>query len=243
MGKCRAERKDCQSSRSRSTQIKCSRSVNQNNCRSSNASAQQCDDELLTASVFVAFPRRRHLSFPSLLFTFPEIRHGAPTWKPPTCVWVCHQPFLLSVTRSVPSHLGSCPRPWPSVAMAPARSPRGPSYLHLSACSIPGVDSIQPSLRHRKAAGNTMLLNTPEVTQGLSPPLLSFLLLLSPLLPSPLLSSPLLSSPPLPFPSLSSPILSSPLLSSPLLSFPILSSPLLSFPILNSLLLSSPFLS
>lgn len=84
-----------------------------------------------------------------LLFPFPEIRHGAPTWKPPTCVWVCHEPFLLSVPRGAPYHPAP-PHPRPSVAMAPARWPQGPSYLHSSACSTLDVDTIQPSFASQK---------------------------------------------------------------------------------------------
>lgn len=45
----------------------------------------------------------------------------------------------------------SCPRPRPSVSMAPARSQQGPSYLHSSACSTPGVGTIQPSFASQKS--------------------------------------------------------------------------------------------
>lgn len=47
------------------------------------------------------------------------------------------------------------PHPRPSVAMAPARSPRGPSYLHSSACSTPDVDTIQPSVASQKSGSAT----------------------------------------------------------------------------------------
>lgn len=88
------------------------------------------------------------LSLLSFLFPFLEIRHGAPTWKPPTCVWVCHEPFLLSVPCGAPYHPASIPGPlllW----HLPGRHRDPHISTHPPAQSLMSITS-KPASRHRK---------------------------------------------------------------------------------------------
>lgn len=113
------------------------------------------------------------LSLLSFLFPFPEIRHRAPTWKPPTCVWVCHEPFLLSVPCGAPYHPASIP------ALCCYGTYRVATGILIS----PLIRLLNPWCRYHpnqphvteKREWDPMLLNTPEVNRGPSSPFHSLL--------------------------------------------------------------------
>lgn len=89
-------------------------------------------------------------------YSFPKIRHRLQHESCRPLFWVCHKWCCRSLlghplSPSLSRHVSTSHLPTRSVAMAPARSPQGPSYLHSSACSTPVSILSNPASCQRKA--------------------------------------------------------------------------------------------